>query len=107
MNYFPLTTNTLSKADKKLAIDVIKSGNITRGNYNKLNDIGYVPEETEIDNGDMIIGKVSPIQPTGNNNKVYKDSRQLRQSRPSSAIGHGPGYGVSNIYCLILRLSLN
>ena len=36
MNYFPLTTNTLSKADKKLAIDVIKSGNITRGNYNKL-----------------------------------------------------------------------
>ena len=36
MNYFPLTTNTLSKEDKKLAINVIKSGNITRGNYNKL-----------------------------------------------------------------------
>ena len=36
MNYFPLTTNTLSNEDKKLAIDVIKSGNITRGNYNKL-----------------------------------------------------------------------
>ncbi len=36
MNYFPLTTNTLSSKDKKLAIKVINSGNITRGEYNKL-----------------------------------------------------------------------
>lgn len=44
------------------------------GSYDKLNDKGYVPEETKVVNGDIIIGKISPIQPTGNNNKVYKDS---------------------------------
>jgi DNA-directed RNA polymerase II subunit RPB2 len=44
------------------------------GSYDKLNDKGYVPEETQVVNGDIIIGKISPIQPTGNNNKVYKDS---------------------------------
>ena len=34
MKYYPLTTNTLSNLDKKNAIKVIKSGNITRGKYN-------------------------------------------------------------------------
>ena len=33
--YYPLTTNTINKEDKNLAIKVIKSGNITRGYYNK------------------------------------------------------------------------
>ena len=36
MIYYPLTTNTISNVDKKLAIKVIKSGKITRGYYNKL-----------------------------------------------------------------------
>ena len=35
MMYYPLTTNTINKEDKNLAIGVIKSGNITRGYYNK------------------------------------------------------------------------
>jgi hypothetical protein len=47
------------------------------GNYDKLNEKGYIPEETEIDDADILIGKVSPIQPTGNNNKVYKDSSEI------------------------------
>ena len=34
MNYYPLTTNTLTALDKHNAIKVIKSGNITRGKYN-------------------------------------------------------------------------
>jgi CDP-4-dehydro-6-deoxyglucose reductase, E1 len=34
MKYYPLTTNTLSNLDKLNAIQVIKSGNITRGKYN-------------------------------------------------------------------------
>ena len=34
MSYYPLTTNTLSQKDKKLAIKVLKSGHITRGKYN-------------------------------------------------------------------------
>ena len=36
MKYFPLTTNTISNIDKKLAIKVLNSGNITRGKYNRL-----------------------------------------------------------------------
>ena len=36
MKYFPLTTNTISDIDKKLAIKVLNSGNITRGKYNRL-----------------------------------------------------------------------
>ncbi len=35
MIYYPLTTNTIDYEDKKLAIEVIKSGKITRGYYNK------------------------------------------------------------------------
>ena len=34
MNYYPLTSNTLTTIDKNNAIKVIKSGNITRGEYN-------------------------------------------------------------------------
>lgn len=48
---------------------------IQDGNYDKLNDKGYVDEETKIEPGDFIIGKVSQIQPDKNNsNKIYKDS---------------------------------
>ena len=46
---------------------------IQYGNYDKLNDKGYVEEETKIESGDFIIGKVTQIQPD-KNNKIYKDS---------------------------------
>lgn len=48
--------------------------------YNKLNDKGYVPEETVITNGDVIIGKVSPIQAGSNTNKLYKDESDIYKS---------------------------
>ena len=54
--------------------DPNKVTGMKQGNYDKLNEKGFVPEETIIDNEDIIIGKISPIQPTGNNNKVYKDN---------------------------------
>ena len=38
MNYYPLTTNTLTKNDKNLAISVIKSGKITRESAIKVED---------------------------------------------------------------------
>ena len=43
------------------------------GIYDKLNEKGYVPEETTVNNGDVIIGKVTPLLPTEGNNKKYKD----------------------------------
>lgn len=48
--------------------------------YDKLNDKGYVPEETSIVNGDVIIGKVTPIQPAPGSNKCYKDSSEIYKS---------------------------
>lgn len=43
------------------------------GSYEKLNIKGYIEEETPINSGDVIIGKISPIPPT-ENGKIFKDS---------------------------------
>ena len=48
--------------------------------YDKLNDRGHVPEETVVVNGDVIIGKVTPIQPAPGSNKCYKDSSEIYKS---------------------------
>ena len=53
--------------------DSSKVVGMRHGSYDKLNDKGYVPEETVVTNGDVIIGKVSPIQAGSNTNKLYKD----------------------------------
>jgi DNA-directed RNA polymerase II subunit RPB2 len=57
-----------------------KVAGMKHGSYDKLNEKGYVPEETTIVDGDIIIGKVSPIQPVGNSNKVFKDSSVVYKS---------------------------
>lgn len=57
-----------------------KVAGMKHGSYDKLNDKGYVPEETVVVDGDIIIGKVSPIQPVGNSNKVFKDSSVVYKS---------------------------
>jgi hypothetical protein len=75
-----------------------------QGNYDKLNDQGFVPEETIIDNEDVIIGKISPIQPTGNNNKVYKDSSEIFKTnvqgvidRVHTGVYNAEGYEMYNV----------
>lgn len=61
--------------------DVNRVSGIKHGNYNKLNEKGYVPEETYIEENDVLIGKVTPIQPSANNNmKIYKDSSTVFRS---------------------------
>ena len=47
------------------------------GSYDKLNEKGYVPEETSIVKGDIILAKVSPIQPVGQTNKTFKDNSEV------------------------------
>jgi len=46
-------------------------------NYEKLNDRGYVPEETVVENGDAIMGKISPITPSEKSNKIFKDRSEV------------------------------
>ena len=74
------------------------------GNYEKLNEKGFIPEETTISHGDIIIGKVSPIQPTGNNNKVYQDNSVIFKSnvegvidRVHTGIYNNDGYEMYNV----------
>ena len=54
--------------------------------YDKLNDKGYVPEETLVENGDVIIGKVTPIQPAPGSNKYFKDSSEIYKSQEPAII---------------------
>jgi DNA-directed RNA polymerase II subunit RPB2 len=84
--------------------DPNKVTSMKQANYNKLNDKGFAPEETEISNGDIIIGKVSPIQPTGEDSKVYKDSSVIFKSnvdgvidRVHNNIYNSDGYEMYNI----------
>lgn len=68
-----------SQDDVFMKPDRNKVTGMSRGNYEKLNEKGYIPEETPIVNGDVLIGKVSPIQPTSDN-KVYKDKSEMFKS---------------------------
>ena len=75
-----------------------------QGNYDKLNEKGFVPEETIINNEDIIVGKISPIQPTGNNNKVYKDSSEIFKTnvqgvidRVHTGVYNSEGYEMYNV----------
>ena len=81
-----------------------------KGNYDKLNEKGYAPEETIIENEDVIIGKISPIQPTGNNNKVYKDNSVIYKNniqgvvdRVHTGIIDSDGYEMYNMTVRIER----
>ena len=58
---------------------------IKNGNYDKLNNQGFIPEETEIFNEDVIIGKISPINPV-ENNKILKDSSEIFKSNVPGVI---------------------
>ena len=74
------------------------------GSYEKLNDKGFAMEETEIENDDIIIGKISPMQPTGKNNKVYKDNSKIFKStipgvvdRVHTGVYNAEGYEMYNM----------
>ena len=93
-----------SQDDIFIKPDPNKVTGMKQGNYNKLNDNGYAPEETIIENQDIIIGKVSPIQPTGNNNKVYKDNSEQFKSnvegvidRVHTGVYNNDGYEMYNV----------
>jgi DNA-directed RNA polymerase II subunit RPB2 len=51
-----------------------KTIGIKNGQYEKMNDDGYVREETHIVKGDMIFGKVTPISDLTGSDKIYRDS---------------------------------
>lgn len=75
-----------SQDDLFIKPDRTQVSGMKQGSYDKLNERGYIPEETEIENGDIVIGKVSPIQPTGQNNKIFKDSSEYYKSHVDGVV---------------------
>mgnify|MGYP000476366140 CR=1 FL=1 len=66
-----------SQDDQFMKPDVSKVANIKHGAYDKLNDKGYVPEETRIENGDAIFGKVTPLTDPSPSGPQFKDNSEL------------------------------
>ena len=77
---------TTSQDDIFTKPDPSKVMGMKDANYSKLNNKGYVEEETKIDNGDIIIGKISPVQPTNTSNKLFKDDSTYYKSGVSGVV---------------------
>ena len=75
-----------SQDDIFMKPDITKLTGTRHAVYDKLNDKGYVPEETMVENGDVIIGKVTPIQPAQGSNKCFKDSSEIYKSQEPAII---------------------
>ncbi len=70
-----ITKNPATGQDETFAKpDRNKVAGMKDGNYEKLNDKGFIPEETKIKNNDVLFGKLTPIQPGEESNKIFKDS---------------------------------
>lgn len=63
-----------------------KTIGIKNGQYDKMNENGYVPEETHITNGDMIFGKVTPISDTKGTGLVFRDSSEQYKSHADGVV---------------------
>ena len=64
-------------------------------NYDKLNEYGYVPEETEVNNNDVLICKLTPSN-KDTNDKYYKDNSEIFKGF-DSAIVDRVLYDVKNL----------
>jgi len=62
--------------------DPLKTKGIKHGNYSKLNSCGFIPENTEVENRDIIIAKVVPIKENRNDpSKTIKYEDQSKSFR--------------------------
>ena len=93
---------TTSLDDIFMRPDKTKTVGMKDAKYDKLNEKGYVPEETILENNDVLIGKVSPIL-KDESNKVYRDSSNVYRSTVPSTVDkvytvtNGDGYEMYNM----------
>jgi DNA-directed RNA polymerase II subunit RPB2 len=93
---------TTSQDDIFMRPDKSKTVGMKDANYEKLNEKGYIPEETVLENGDVLIGKVSPIQ-KDESNKIYRDESNVYRSTVPSTVDkvytvyNGDGYEMYNM----------
>lgn len=76
------------------------------GNYEKLNKNGLIPENTLVENGDIIMGKVIPIRENKNNHTKtlkYQDHSQIHRTIEETYVDknyidrNGDGYTFSKV----------
>ena len=86
--------------------DKTKTKGIKFGNYNKLNENGIVPENTLLENRDIIIGKILPIKENKNDHtKVikYQDLSKIYRTKEEAYIdknyinSNGDGYNLCKV----------
>jgi len=75
-----------SQDDIFMKPDPTKTTGMKHGSYDKLNDRGFVPEETTIYYNDVIMGKVTPISDGGSTGKSYRCSSELYKMLPPAVI---------------------
>ena len=92
--------------------DVTKTKGTKFGNYNKLNNLGVIPENTLVENRDIIMGKVLPIKEAKNDHtKVikYTDQSKTYKTNEDTYIDknylqrNGDGYNFCKVKLRTLR----
>lgn len=75
-----------SQMDIFMKPDSNRVSGMKKANYDKLNENGYVPEETVIEDGDVIIGLVSPKPVVSEGGHQYNDNSVIFKSMDKGAI---------------------
>jgi DNA-directed RNA polymerase II subunit RPB2 len=75
-----------SQDDQFMKPDPSKVVGMKYGSYDKLNDRGYAPVETQLVSGDVIFGKVTPIEDPNNTGKCFKDSSESYKMFPPAVV---------------------
>ena len=92
--------------------DVTKTKGMKFGNYNKVNENGVIPENTLVEDRDIIIAKVLPIKENRNNHtKVIKfeDQSRIYRTKEETYVDknyierNGDGYNFAKIRLRCLR----
>ena len=92
--------------------DTSKTKGIKFGNYNKVNGDGVIPENTLVENGDIIISKIVPIKEARNDHTKtikYEDNSYIYKTREESYIDknylgrNGDGYNFCKVRIRSLR----
>jgi DNA-directed RNA polymerase II subunit RPB2 len=92
--------------------DASKTKGMKFGNYNKVNSKGVIPENTLVENGDIIISKITPIKENRNDHtKVIKFEDQSRKIKTTEETyidknyidRNGEGYNFAKVRLRTVR----
>ena len=92
--------------------DRSKTKGMKFANYDKLTDAGVIPENTLLENGDIIIGKVVPIKENRNDHTKtikYRDQSRVYRTKEESYVDknyihrNGDGYTFAKIRTRVYR----